>query len=222
MSNPGRRPPPPDPPEATRPAPSRLFLVRHGQSTWNESRKIQGQSDPPLSKRGREQAERLAGRLGGRSFAGFYASDLRRCQETAAPLAERLGRSPELRRDLREIALGAWEGLTSVEIAERYPAEWKQWLEEPSWDIVPQSEGSRHFERRVEAAVGALFERHPRGDVLVVTHGGVVQVALQQAIGRNSNGLFVFTIQNCSVSVLSRDARGRLLITGVNDTAHLQ
>lgn len=185
-------------------------------------RKIQGQSDPPLSKRGREQAERLAGRLGGRKFAGFYASDLRRCQETAAPIAERLGSSPELRRDLREIALGTWEGLTSNEIEQRYPAEWKRWVEAPSWDIVPQSEGSRHFERRVEAVVQELFERHPHGDVLVVTHGGVVQVALHQAIGRNSNGIFVFAIQNCSVSVLGRDARGRLLISGVNDVSHLQ
>lgn len=223
MSISGRRPlPPPDPPEATRPAPSRLFLVRHGQSTWNESRKIQGQADPPLSKRGREQAERLATRLGGHSFVGFYASDLRRCRETAAPLSGRLGREPELRPDLREVALGAWEGLTTAEIEQKFPAEWARWADQPSWDIVPGSEGAGRFERRVAAAVEELFKRHPLGDVLVVTHGGVVQVALHQAIGRNSNGLFVFTIQNCSLSVLSRGARGRLVINGVNDISHLQ
>lgn len=224
MSSPGRRPlPPPDPPESTRPAPTRLFLVRHGQSTWNEIRKIQGQSDPPLSKRGREQAERLADRFAKRSFTGFYVSDLRRCQETAAPLAGRLGQRPELRPDLREVALGDWEGLTAAEIEERFPGEWRRWTEEPSWDIVPSSEGARRFEKRVAGALEDIFGRHPHGDVLVVTHGGVIQVALHQAIGRNnSNGLFVFLIQNCSVSVLARDARGRLVITGVNDTAHLQ
>src|SRR5438270_971564 len=90
MSRSGRPPAPPDPPEATRPAPARLVLARHAQSTWNGLGKIQGQLDPPLSERGREQAERLAERLAGRRWAGLYSSTLTRTVETAAPITARL------------------------------------------------------------------------------------------------------------------------------------
>src|SRR5919198_5308358 len=111
MSRSGRPPAPPDPPEAPRPAPARLVLVRHAQSTWNDLGKIQGQLDPPLSERGREQAERLAERLGGRRWSAFYSSDLARCRETAAAIARRLGQEPVGLEELREIYLGEWEGL---------------------------------------------------------------------------------------------------------------
>jgi len=197
-------------------------LVRHGQSTWNEVHKIQGQLDPPLSKRGRDQASRLARRLRGRNFRALYVSDLRRCQETAAPLSPTLSLQPQLREDLREVGLGEWEGLTAAEIRERYPELWERWATKPSWDVVPGSAGSKKFERRVAAAVEDIFSRHPHGDVLIVTHGGVIQVVLRQAIGQaSSDGLFVFKIQNCSISVLERDVNGRLVISLVNDTSHL-
>ena len=223
MSDPGPRPSQPDQLEPVQPQRNRIFLVRHGQSTWNDEMRIQGQEDPPLSARGQAQAEALADRLGGQRFTAFYASDLRRCQQTAAPLAARLGISPTLRQDLREVMLGDWEGMTSAELSERDPERWRQWTVAPSWDIVPNSEGSRAFEERVADAIESIFAAHPEGDVVVVTHGGVIQVALQSVVGRHSsNGLFAFRIQNCSVSKIERGANGRRVISLVNDTSHLR
>ena len=222
MSDQGERAPQPDQSDAAPPARSRLFLVRHGQSTWNHSQRIQGQEDPPLSERGLAQAADMAGRLGRARFTAFYASDLQRCRQTAAPLAERLGIEPVLRADLREVMLGDWEGLTAAEIAAKYPEKWARWSREPSWDIVPNSEGSRPFEQRVSAAIDSIFAAHPEGDVVLVTHGGVIQVVLQTVVGRHSsNGLFAFRIQNCSLSKIERGTRGRV-ITLVNDTSHLR
>jgi broad specificity phosphatase PhoE len=195
--------------------------VRHGQSTWNDARRIQGQLDPPLSALGEEQARRLAERLNGRSFDGFYTSDLARARDTAAAVGDTIGMPAVELPELREIALGEWEGMTREEMIEEYPNEWARWEREPSWDIVPGSEGAGVFEERVHRAIDDLFERHRHGDVLVVTHGGVIQVALGRTIGHGSSGLFPFVIDNCSISVLTR-GRSRTVISGVNDTCHLR
>jgi broad specificity phosphatase PhoE len=122
---------------------------------------------------------------------------------------------------LREINLGEWEGLRSEELAERFPEAWESWVRQPDWDLVPAGEGAAAFEARVGQAIEAVFQRHQGGDVLVVTHGGVIQVALHQAVGRASRGLFLFRIQNTSITVIERRA-GRLTIGGVNDVGHLE
>jgi len=206
---------------APRPAPARLVLIRHGQSTWNSEHRIQGQLDPPLSAEGRRQAELLADRLAGRRFAGFYTSDLERASETAQILALKVGAQAEPVRGLREIFLGDWEGLRTEEIAERFPEAWARWVKEPDWDVVPGGEGAADFDGRVGAALDDIFSRRDRGDVLVVTHGGVIQIALHRVVGRPSHGLFPFKIQNASISLVEK-RNGRTVIAGVNDIAHLE
>jgi len=195
--------------------------VRHGQSTWNQQHRIQGQLDPPLSDEGRQQAALLGARLGGRRFAGFYASDLKRAFETAEVIGASLGLAPEPNQSLREIFLGAWEGLRTEEIADRFPEAWACWVEEPDWDCVPEGEGAAAFDARVGSALEEMLTRHPHGDVLVVTHGGVIQVALHRMVGRPSRGLFPFKIQNASISVIEK-RDGRMVIGGVNDVGHLE
>ena len=220
MSNPGERVTPPDPPESTRSQQLRLVLIRHGSSTWNDERRIQGQLDPPLSEKGRDQARKLGARFRDTQVDAFYSSDLARARETAEAIAEQIGRPPEYLAELREVALGEWEGLQRDEIIARYPEQWERWTEHPSWDIVPGGEGTEAFEARVGAAIEGLIARHRWGRVLVVTHGGVIQVALLRVVGRSSNGLFPFTIDNTSVSVLQGSPE-RLVVGRVNDTCHL-
>jgi broad specificity phosphatase PhoE len=198
-----------------------LLLVRHGQSTWNHERRIQGQLDPPLSDEGRRQAARLGQRLAGRSFAGLYSSDLKRAAETAQLVGKAIGLDAMPMAELREIYLGQWEGLRTEELAARFPNAWASWTDEPDWDLVPGGEGSAAFEARVGLALDRLFERHPEGDVLAVTHGGVIQIALHHVVGRPGRGIFPFRIQNASVSVLEK-RNGRVVVSGVNDIGHLE
>ncbi|MGH7764279.1 MAG: histidine phosphatase family protein [Candidatus Dormibacteraceae bacterium] len=214
------RPEPPELPLATKPSPARLLLVRHGQSTWNREHRIQGHLDPPLSEEGRRQAELVGIRLAGRRPAGFYSSDLKRAYETADIVGHAIGITPEPLESLREIFLGEWEGLRAGELAERFPEAWARWTELPDWDLVPGGEGAAPFEARVSAALDEIVGRHPDGDVLVVTHGGVIQVALHRVLGRGNRGLFPFKIQNASLSVIEYGA-ARQVIAGVNDVGHL-
>lgn len=226
MSSPERAPDSqsvaPDTKEPPRPAPTRLLLVRHGESTWNQERRVQGQLDPTLSELGRRQARALADRLRGRRLAAFYSSDLRRAWQTAELVAEAVGAAPVPLPGLREIALGAWEGKTREDLMAEFPAEWEAWARRPSWDIVPGGEGAGSFEARVLATLAEVQRDLARGDVLCLTHGGVIQVALGSVVvpGRGSDGLFPFLIENCSVTVLQRTGV-RTVVTAVNDTCHL-
>jgi len=163
----------------------------------------------------------LAGRLAGRSFVASYASDLKRAFETAELIGAAPGLPPQPMEGLREIFLGRWEGLRTEEIASRFPAEWARWVEEPDWDIAPGGEGAAPFEARVALALDEIFRRHKQGDVLVVTHGGVIQIALHRVVGRPSRGLFPFKIQNASITQIEK-RNGRMVIAGVNDIAHLE
>ena len=225
MSDAGDLPRPPDAPapeegERTWHA-LRLVLVRHGASTWNVQHRIQGQLDPPLADLGREQAGRLAERFRGTHPAALYTSDLKRSVETAAAVAAVVGCRPIAMPELREIALGEWEGLTREEITSGYPDLWKRWVSDPDWDLVPGGERATDFERRVHGALDEIRRRHPHGDVLVFTHGGVIQVALGETLGwPGSRGAFPFRIQNTSISVIDI-GRHRSVITRVNDTCHL-
>ncbi len=167
------------------------------------------------------QAELLGERLAPRRFAGFYTSDLKRAFETAAAVGAFIGQTPAPEVALREIFLGDWEGLTTSQIAERFPEGWAAWVRKPDWDVVPGGEGAAMFEARIAAAIDAIVQRHPHADVLVVTHGGVIQVALHRVIGRASHGLFPFKIQNASISLIEK-RNGRTIIGGVNDIAHLE
>ncbi|MDQ6692790.1 MAG: histidine phosphatase family protein, partial [Candidatus Dormibacteraeota bacterium] len=199
MPNSGVRTTPSDLPESTAPegarGPSlRLILIRHGTSTWNDERRIQGQLDPPLSEKGREQARRLGERLNGSPADAFYSSDLLRARETAQAVATGVGRKPQLLPELREVGLGEWEGLRREEIVARYPEEWKSWSVRPDWDLVPGGEGAAAFEARVGTAIDSLARKHGSGTILVVTHGGVIQVALLRIVGRAAAGIFPFMI----------------------------
>jgi broad specificity phosphatase PhoE len=163
----------------------------------------------------------VARRLAHRRLAGFYSSDLKRAFETADVISAAVATTPTPSPGLREIYLGSWEGLTTEELARRFPKEWVLWTQEPSWDLVRGGEGAVPFEARVNLELDSIFARHPDGDVLVVTHGGVIQVALHRVVGRPNHGLFPFRIENASISVIEK-RNGRFVVSGVNDTSHLE
>jgi broad specificity phosphatase PhoE len=153
---------PPGPALATR-----VLLARHGQSEWNAEGRWQGQADAPLSDLGRRQAHEAARALG--AIDAIWASDLQRAAQTAAIISGDLGVGPVvLDPDLRERDAGEFSGLTRDEIEGRFPGYLADGRRPPGW------EPDEHLLARALGAVGRIAATVPGGDVLVVTHGGLV------------------------------------------------
>jgi broad specificity phosphatase PhoE len=157
---------------------TRLLLLRHGESTWNAQSRWQGHADAPLSAFGERQAEDAAERLAEiATIVTVWTSDLVRARRTAEIIAALLG-IDEVRaeRRLRERDVGSWSGLTRDEIEERWPG----YLAERR--SPPDFEGDDELLARVRAGLAAAVERREPGDVLVVTHGGVIRT-VERSLG---------------------------------------
>lgn len=199
----------------------RLLLVRHAESIWNEEGRLQGQLDPPLSELGRWQASKLAHRLSQRRPVALYTSDLERCLQTASILAGELDLEPQPSPTLREINLGEWQGLARSEVARRYPELWERWLTSPTWDLVPGGEGATKFASRVTSALAKISQRHAGADeVVVVTHGGLINMALATILRLPVADHAPFRLANTSITILEH--RGdQPVVSLVNDICHL-
>lgn len=164
---------------------SELWILRHGQTDWNLLGRWQGQARhaPGLNDTGRAQALAARKALADVPLAAVYSSDLLRCVQTAEIVVEDRGLEiyPEPR--LREINLGAWEGMFSDEIEARYPQEMAEREREPFVTRAPDGESPSDVVDRVMAAVAEIVTKHPAEPVLVVGHGVSLAVILCRARG---------------------------------------
>jgi alpha-ribazole phosphatase len=167
-----------------------IYLVRHGaiQSAVDPKRFI-GQMDLPLNAEGFRQAERLAEALRAAPLSAVFCSDLKRSVLTAQIIAKPHQISCIPRRDLREISLGRWEGLTFDEVRRQYPEEFHA----RGFDIVHYSppEGESFLDCTLRV-IPAFYEilNSTRGNILIVGHAGVNRIILSQALGRSLEDLF--------------------------------
>ncbi|HEX6423262.1 MAG TPA: histidine phosphatase family protein [Acidimicrobiales bacterium] len=146
---------------------TRILLVRHGQSEWNAIGRWQGQADPPLSDRGRLQAHEAARAVG--AVDAVWSSDLQRAAATAAIIAQAIGVGPVVvDPDLRERDAGEFSGLTRPEIEQRFPGYLAAGRRPPGWEL------DDHLLARAMRALQRIAAEVPGGDVLAVTHGGLV------------------------------------------------
>lgn len=199
-----------------------ILLVRHGESApavpGEEFPKVDGHGDPPLSPDGRWQAQRLAERMAKERVDHIYVTNLRRTAETAAPLAGRLGITPTVEPDLREVFLGEWEGgLFRQKTAERDPVAEQMWTE-GRWDVIPGAESHDQLRARVVPAIERIAKAHPDQRVVVVVHGGIIGTVLATATDARP---FAFVgADNASISHLVVDGQ-RWIVRRFNDTGHL-
>jgi glucosyl-3-phosphoglycerate phosphatase len=184
--------------------PDRLILVRHGESTWNAEERLQGQLDPPLSDRGREQSRALAAIVDGVPDERIVCSDLTRARETAELIGLRPGRfDPRW----REIDVGSWGGRTAAEI-DAQGDELTNWRGGPR--TAPDGETWAAFAARVAGAVDELIGAG--GSWLVVCHGGCIRAAAAHVTG--ADVLRLGSPPNASATVFELGARTRLLVYG--------
>jgi probable phosphoglycerate mutase len=198
-----------------------LTVVRHGETDWNLTRRIQGQIDVPLNATGVAQARAVASTLRATTFQGIVSSDLMRAQQTAQP--NQNGRLPIiLEASLRERQLGVLEGLLVSEAKVKAKDDLKAFLDK-SYITTPEgAETMDAFGQRVLSALTTIYCRFNKGNILITTHGGVIDVLWRLAQKDTVRGNEKSKIGNGSIHQFIYNHQTRnIALKSFNQTSHL-
>ncbi|MGB9607841.1 MAG: histidine phosphatase family protein, partial [bacterium] len=160
---------------------TRLYLVRHGMTEWNDDGKMQGRTDVPLNERGITQAKLLAKRLANVPLSAIYSSPLMRAMKTAEIIAQNHGLPIIPATPLQEADFGGWEGLTLEEIKNGWGEAIDLWYEGKA--LPPKGEGILEMQRRVVEFVEDVIEKHKGEEILIVAHGGPIRAFICHILG---------------------------------------
>ena len=160
-----------------------IILIRHGETLWNIEGRWQGHDDSPLTETGIKQAEAVARRLSGLPFSALYSSDLGRAVKTAGIIANTTGHEIICEKRLRERNVGIFQGLTLMEMKERFPEAFKKYHENDPDFVIPQGESMKHRLAVNVDCLNEIAENNLGKRVVVVTHGGVL------------NGMFKYVLR---------------------------
>lgn len=187
----------------------RVVLVRHASAEGQGG--FLGQLDAPLSAIGRKELPGLVKKLRRHTIDAVYCSDLSRATETADAVARCHGRVVEIRPPLREMHFGRWEGLAWEDILDRFPQLARRWLTGRGHPRVPGGEPFSRFRQRIGAELKQIVGSNPGRSVAVVTHAGVIRVALGAALGMPDRHLFRIAQPPCAVNVIDHFRTGAIV-----------
>lgn len=196
-----------------------VLLLRHGRTAYNAERRFQGQLDIPMDEVGVAQAATVASVVAALQPAVLLCSDLHRAVATAAPLAAATRLPPRVDPRLREIALGAWQGLTMAEAAERFPAEHEAWT---LGEDVRRGGGETYAEvgHRAVACLDRALDEAGEGMVAAVTHGGTARAVVGTLLGLPRDRWSALgPLGNCRLSLLRRGPTGGWRLAEHNSAA---
>ncbi len=199
----------------------RLYLVRHGESTYNRDGLGLGREDPPLTDLGLRQTAAAVERLAGERVDRILTSPLERAAAIARGLAERTGAPLETRGDLIEMDVGETEGLPFREMRERFPGFIEAWRAPDPTDVVmPGGESLAQVAERLEPLAAELHALPDEETVVAVSHNFVVRLLICRLLGLEVPAFRAFSLDLASVSTLSLRA-GRASLRTLNNRCHL-
>ena len=180
--------------------PTRLCIVRHGETDWNAGKRIQGHIDIPLSAIGHAQARAAGNALKDEGFTAIYSSDLMRARQTAEATAHLANIPLQVLPELRERHYGIFEGLTYTEIAARYPEDYARHKSREPRFAPPGGESLADLDLRLGKTFDAIVRRHAGAAVAIFTHGGVLDIIYRRAAGQPLHTPRDFTIPNTGIN----------------------
>ncbi|WP_375488280.1 bifunctional RNase H/acid phosphatase [uncultured Mycobacterium sp.] len=202
-------------------APTRLLLLRHGQTEFSVHRRYSGRGDPRLTDLGWRQADSAARYLAQRGgISAVVSSPLQRCYDTATTAAKALGLDVTVDDDLVETDFGGWEGLTFGEAAERDPELHRRWLRDTS-TTPPDGESFDHVHQRVLRARDRIITEHGGTTVLVVSHVTPIKMLLRIALDAGPGILYRLHLDLASLSIAEFYPDGMASVRLVNQTDYL-
>ncbi|MEU8894439.1 bifunctional RNase H/acid phosphatase [Nocardia sp. NPDC048505] len=201
--------------------PTRLLLLRHGQTELSVQRRYSGRGNPPLTPLGRDQAARAAKMLAAKGdIAAVVSSPLGRARETAEAAAAALGVPVRVLDTLIETDFGDWEGLTFSEAAQQDPELHARWLGDTSV-APPGGESFDAVRERIEAVRRDLVALYPEQNIVVVSHVTPIKTLLQLALGVGPSLLYRLHLDLASLSIAEFYPDGGSSVRLVNDTSYL-
>lgn len=200
---------------------TRLILVRHGYTYWNEEKKYQGFTDIDLNPQGIEEAKKVAKRLSFEKIDMIYSSPLKRSLETAEIINETFNKKIHIRDCLKEINFGDWEGFTFDEIVSHYPELSEEWLSKPADMRPPNGENFRDLQERAINVLHEIYDINKGKNVLIVTHGGLISVLVCHILKINIEELWKFISSNTGITILE-ELDNELILTTFNEHGHLK
>ena len=207
----------PQPPGST----VEVYLVRHGQTSWNKLRKCQGVSDIELNEHGRAQAQAVADALADEALQAVYASTLQRSWQTAEFIAAPHGLEVVQREGLKELNHGVLEGLHSDEIRAQHGSFIEKWLRDPTGMIIPGGESLEAVQERSWEALQTIVRQHPEGKIVVVGHQMTNLTLLCKALDMPISNYRRLAQEPSAINVLRFQERFVSLLR-LNDTCHLR
>ena len=195
-----------------------VWIVRHGETPWNVERRVQGWEDIPLNAPGVGQAQALGRHLArlraaGTEFDAIYSSDLKRAHQTATIVSESLGMEPRLEPGVRERNYGVLQGLDFTSMHEHQPEAAAIWRSREPEATLPGGESLGAFHRRVVGAVDALASRHPGERIVVVSHGGAMDIMWRHANQVDLRAPRAAPLLNASINRLEVGPQGWRIIS---------
>jgi 2,3-bisphosphoglycerate-dependent phosphoglycerate mutase len=202
--------------------PTRILAIRHGETAWNVDTRLQGHLDIPLNDVGLRQAQHLAQALVQHDVIdAIYASDLSRAHTTAQAIAKATGQTVTVHPGLRERHFGAFQGRTYAEIEAELPEHAWHWRKRtPDWTPPEGGESLIALRERIVATVDELAARHPCQQVVMVAHGGVLDILYRAATRLELQAPRTWLLTNTAVNRLLWTPQG-LSLVGWGDTTHL-
>jgi broad specificity phosphatase PhoE len=200
-----------------------LLQIRHGQATHNLEGRWEGWGETPLTEEGKRQAEALAIRVGSwlPPVRVLYTSPLRRAKQTVEPIAQRLGLTPVVCDDLREMNFGQVGGLTLDSFQESMPELHARWQDRGDMAFkFPGGEQRLAFFRRAGGALDAILTRHPQAHVAVVAHGGTLRAGLAYLFPNTMGNWWNYALDNGSLTHVRTGPPGHSILL-LNDCSHL-
>lgn len=170
---------------------TKLFLIRHGDTLDEETKKIyKGSIDILLSGRGISRIEKVASFLSSYALDVLYTSALSRCVESGRIIVKNHNINLKIEADLNEIGFGKWEGLSFDEILKQYPQLFPLWLKNPILYAPPDGEPLLHAQERIMKIFSSIVQKHQGLNVAIVSHAGVLRIIIASILGFNLTNIF--------------------------------
>jgi len=160
-----------------------LYFLRHGETPASRSGRYSGALDPDLTPEGHEMASDFAAAYQSLPWSAVYVSPMRRTVATAAPLCDAIGLTMQLRDGLKEIAYGAWEGMTPEETNRAFHDDYVRWLADPGWNAPTGGERGVDIERRSALVLDEIDQSGMTGNVLIVSHKATIRIMVCSLLG---------------------------------------